>query len=106
MKLNAALPSGIAHNKHEYFDPEIMRGILIMQFIPDVPEKEDREEESKCDTVRSTISNSVEKHYKVFKGGGPVAVILLIYQHQAIIASKELKKNYVTTKSLIDAKKV
>ena len=64
------------------------------------------EEESKGDTVRSIISNYVQKYYKVFKGGGPAAVILLIYQHQAIVASKKLKKNYVTIKSRIDAKKV
>ena len=104
MKMNCALPKGLASRSCERFDPARMGGLPSIRFVPNsTASSEDADEGD--ERVKISVTNTIQKYVKVFKEGGAEAVIQLIRQHESIVANHKLEESYNSASSLINAKK-
>jgi hypothetical protein len=106
IKLKSALPAGLKNHQCERFDPLHVGGLLPVRFVPNShTAKVEGEEKEKEHMIKSTILDSIQKYYPIFKEGDTKDVVNLIQCHESIISDKKLRTCFNVCASLITDKK-
>ena len=87
----------LTHRQCERGDPAKSGGLPPIRFVP---EKPDDSEKGKDNTVTIRMDDHVKKNFDLFKSRNAERAIVLIRDHESIVADRKLKEKYDAASAL------